>query len=328
MKVRLVGDIESNHSLSIINRYIYNYLKTKIEHIEQSNSVKTTNICDVEIRHTYPPCWYPSKSRFLIYIQEWEFTRVPLEWVINFNKLACCLIVPSEFTKEVYLYAGITIPIYVIPNGYNSKIFYPIQNTNKSYTFLYIGNDQYRKGMDILYNIWDNHFKNNEDINLIIKDCQYIYGSKHKYDWSVFTNVEYIVDDLKEKELAKLYQKSNCYLCLSRGESFCLPIAESAGCNIDILCPDFGPYKEIVSNVDFIKTHKVKVDPQEKFIGKPGDAFSNMGSHFYVFEPDKEDIINKMNYKIKVKRKTNYKKNIFTVEEVSKKYLDIIKQYV
>ena len=71
------------------------------------------------------------------------------------------LCVPSNYERDVFITGGLNPEkVTVIPNGYDDKIFnldpvdpYPGIDTSK-YNFIYVGNGQWRKGIDILLNAW------------------------------------------------------------------------------------------------------------------------------------------------------------------------------
>lgn len=323
MKIKFTGDTHTNHSLAIVNKNIVEYLK-KVKEI----LLVEDDTIDVEIRHSYPPKWNPSKAKVLIFIQEWEFERCPLEWVINFNAMANRLIVPSDYLKNIYEEAGIRIPISVIPNGCDTSVFKSIgKPITKPFKFLYIGSYQFRKGYDILKEVWETYFKDNSNIELHIKDMSHVYGKKNGkvIERINASNTFYYDDEMSIIEMATLYQKCDCLICCSRGESYCMPIAEAISCGLDLICPKEGPYKEIVSKQSsFVLCKKTVVDPYQTFIGKKGDSFTNMGSHFHVYEVIKEDLA-RLIYEKKDKKEKHSKQKILNWTQVGKKYFNIIK---
>ena len=81
---------------------------------------------DIQIRHTYPPVWnWPVGDKTkVIYIQPWEYPKVPFEWQYKFETFADGLIVPSNYIKQIFLDGGLSpSKAFVVPNGFNPKIF-------------------------------------------------------------------------------------------------------------------------------------------------------------------------------------------------------------
>ena len=64
----------------------------------------------------------------------------------------------------------------MIPNGYDPHLFNTSTRTSQLYsphnkfTFVYVGNNQYRKGLDILLNAWQEVTSQKDNVKLIIKD--------------------------------------------------------------------------------------------------------------------------------------------------------------
>ena len=186
---------------------------------------------------------------------------------------------------------------------------------------------------DILYEIWDKYFGKVEEMELYVKDMNHVYGKKDGKCIKRMinsTNVNYIDEELNEDEIGELYRKCDCVIVCSRGESYCMPVLEGLVNGLDIICPNNGPYKEIIQDEKcYVKCRKVIVDPIDKFIGKRGDAFTNMGKHFEIYEVIKEELVKKIIEKKEEHRSTEEVKNIskrcYTWREVGKKYFDILK---
>ena len=125
INVELLGKFFDNHSLSIINRYLalklsksknINLCITPLDNINPDYNLNISTIkqlekialndldrVDIQLRHTYPPVWnWPeSKDTKVIYIQPWEFPKVPFEWQYKFETFADALCVPSEYERQI-----------------------------------------------------------------------------------------------------------------------------------------------------------------------------------------------------------------------------------
>lgn len=299
MNILFHGKLTGTHSLSIINYHIVRELQRN-GHKNIHLKIKEGIDYDIEIRHTYPPNFKRSVAKKLVFIQPWEFKKVPMEWVYQFNRKADLLIVPSTYNKEIYENAGIDCPIYVIPNGLDNQMIENKNMDSKEYTtYLYIGSHQYRKGIDILLDVWEDSFSNDPNKRLIVKLMNHVYGKSITIQERIknIPNARLITDELET--LKHLYDKSDILIVPSRGEAFCMPIMEAISHGINyVICPEVGPYKEYITINSYLKCKQEIVNPVETFIGKPGDSFSGMGGHFIVSSPLKADL----EYKIK-----NYK---------------------
>ena len=108
---------------------------------------------------------------------EHPFVKIPFEWQYKFEQFADYLVTPSTWSMNNFLDAGLgPHKAAVIPNGYDSNLFNTLTRTsqlyspNNKFTFVYVGNSQYRKGLDILLNAWQNVTSQKDNVKLIIKD--------------------------------------------------------------------------------------------------------------------------------------------------------------
>ena len=245
MVIELVGKFFDNHSLSIINRNlairlaeqldvelvitsldnydpVHKLEKKTVKKLKSLQQKEIDKEIDVQVRHCYPPVWtWPvSEKTKVIYIQPWEFTKAPFEWQYKFETFADALIVPSNYEANVFKLGGLNPDnLFVIPNGYDENIFnttktdtHPAVNPKK-FNYVYVGNPQWRKGLDILINAWGKCFKKWDNANLIIKDSPRIYGYNNVLNEIIKmqykTNcgpITYISDDMSDLEMASLYK--------------------------------------------------------------------------------------------------------------------------
>ena len=133
-QVEIIGKFYDNHSLAIINREIairlsdkekYPDIKLAITPMDQYDSkhkVKKDSLkilkeleaneveADIQIRHTYPPMWrWPALDKTkVVYIQPWEYTKIPFEWQYKFEQFADYLITPSQWSMNNFLDSGLS----------------------------------------------------------------------------------------------------------------------------------------------------------------------------------------------------------------------------
>lgn len=332
INIEILGKFFDNHSLSIINREIalhlnnhkdfnvyvtpldsvspeFNLAKSVIKTIK-SLAAKTCEIPDIQIRHSYPPIWnWPShKETKVIYIQPWEFAKVPFEWQYKFETFADMLCVPSTYERDVFVTGGMNPEkIAVVPNGYDDKIFnldpvdpYPGIDPNK-YNFIYVGNGQWRKGIDILLNAWKDAFRKFDNCTLIVKDNPKVYGVNNllneiiKLEYKTqCAEITYIDKQLSNKEMASIYKNCRFVIHPYRAEGFGMHIQEAVACGCFPFLPDQGPHNdfippEIGARFDTIQQH-IDITNPEIFALKPGDATSLMSTHTFANEPVRENV--------------------------------------
>lgn len=359
MLIEIVGKFYDNHSLSIVNRYLAlqlsKYAKVIIspidgfkpeakldkETLQALENLKATSSDttppDVQIRHTYPPIWrWPSSNNTkVVFIQPWEFSRVPFEWQYKFETFADALITFTRWTAAVYHEGGLNPErLFSIPIGYNPEIFYTDRSTPKRdrYTFLFVGCDQYRKGFDILLRAWANSFTSADNVELIVKDTPQVYGKtklqeqlielQYKNDLGKIT---YIDEGYSESQMADLYRSVDVLVHPYRGEGFGMPVQEAIACGTIPLVTGRGCTDEFVTDYKIKSTQKL-VDINSIFAGKPGDSFNLMGSHTWIIEPDVLDLIEKMKMLYNTRKKAIPRSDkIKTWDEVGEQYYKAIK---
>lgn len=366
MKIEIVGKFFDNHSLSIVNRYLaLGLLKNKInitlsaiDKPDPSNKVDTEQlkqlvplvgkdigVPNIQIRHTYPPIWkWPIDSiTKVVYIQPWEFSKVPMEWVYKFDTFADHLIVPSNWTREIYLEAGINPDrVTCIPNGYNPAVFKPGNGTKpKKFTFTFVGCAQHRKGLDILINAYSKSFVAADLTKLVIKDSPAIYGVNNllgellrlQYTTQC-AEIELINDNLSEQEMADLYRDTSVLVHPYRGEGFGMHVQEAMACGAFPLVTGSGPTDDFIDESCGLRinTRRKIVDLTQPsiFAIKPGDSLSNMGAHAWILEPDEADLANKMRYlyshheREEILNRVNTASKLHTWDQVALKYVELL----
>ena len=370
--VEILGKFYDNHSLAIINRKIaielskysenVNVYITPLDRYSSSNNLDKEEVKvlktleknsseepDIQIRHTYPPMWrFPvSKKTKIIYIQPWEYSKIPLEWQYKWENFADAVITPSMWTGDKYLDAGLNPErLHIIPNGYNPEIYNTEPEESKffdpkKFTFLFVGTHQTRKGLDILLNVWKDAFVKADNVQLFIKDTPQIYG--HNNLLSQILSLQYHVDCgkiiynsdlLSDKDMANIYKNSKVVVHPYRGEGFGMHIQESVACGAFPIITSQGPTEEFIpQEIGFrINTQRKAVDltSPELFAVKPGDSLTNMGGHAWILEPEAEHL--KFNMRLiyshherkKFFDKVKEYENPNTWENVGKKYLETI----
>ena len=372
LNIEFIGKFFDSHSLSIVNRNIVKYLSSHSDKInlaitpldtfdirhnrlskEELSLIKKLSLTelpvkepDIQLRHSYPPIfrWPLSNKTKVIFIQPWEFTKVPFEWQYKFETFADALITPSKWTANIYLSGGLNPDkLYVIPNGVDPSLFNTENRDRKGkpFTFTFVGNAQYRKGVDILLNAWIKAFDRSENVQLIIKDNPEIYGSTNLLDEVLkaqykthCAKIKYDDSILTSEEMANLYKNTDVLVHPYRGEGFGMHIQEAMACGAFPLVSSNGATDDFVSNsngmlIDVDKKYISISEPQVMAM-KDGDSMTLMGGHTSINEPKVEDLINKMQFLVRnvanrqdLEKKVIENSKLNTWESVAKKYLDV-----
>ena len=332
INVEILGKFFDNHSLSIINRHIalklsksknINLCITPLDSINPDFNIEIQTIkklekialndidkIDVQLRHSYPPIWnWPeNKETKVIYIQPWEFAKVPFEWQYKFETFADAICVPSEYERQVFITGGIDPDkIFTIPNGYDPNVFNnepaePIDGIDpKKYNFIFVGNGQWRKGADILLNAWKDAFAKYDNCAIIIKDNPSVYGINNLLNEIVkmqyktgCAEIIYMDDNMSEQQMANMYKNCKFIVHPYRAEGFGMHIQEAVACGCFPILPATGPHTEFIPENVGIRTpttkNMINIDSPELFALKPGDATTLMSTHTFAEEPSREGL--------------------------------------
>lgn len=364
MQIEFLGKFYDNHSLSIVNRNIaielhkqgvelriipldsfdpvFKVAKDQVKILKQLEAVIFEKPASIQLRHTYPPVWqWPEHSSTkVVYIQPWEFPKAPFEWQYKFETFADALIVPSKYCETVFSKGGMNPSrLHVVPNGYNEEVFYEsdVEKDNKL-RFIFVGNHQWRKGLDILLSAWVKAFNKSDNARLIVKDSPRIYGQsnilseivklQYKYNCA---GIEYINDDLSDVEMAELYRRSDILVHPYRAEGFGMHVQEAMACGCIPIVSANGPTEDFVSDSAGIKVpvfqKSININDPGIFATKPGDATTLMSTHTFINEPSVEHLVNAMQYlyfshdRATIMNEMRRNKNINTWSSVAASYI-------
>jgi glycosyltransferase involved in cell wall biosynthesis len=328
--VELLGKFYDNHSLSIINRNIALQLANDEDislfitpldnydsqyHVDKKEVKILKGLCrdvgepDVQIRLTYPPIWrYPvSDKTKIIYVQPWEYPRVPSEWQYKWETFADGVISISQWTSDKFLDGGINpSELFTIPCGYKPDVFNPAPEPSKffdakKFTFVFVGNAQKRKGLDVLLNTWKDTFVRADNVQLFIKDNVNVYGQSNVLPQILAmqyrtdcAKIIYNDDMISDQDMANIYKNAKVLVHPFRGEGFGMHIQEAVACGVLPIYTRGGPPDEFIpEEVGFkINSTKTIVDMTnpELFAVKPGDSLTLMGGHSWILEPDADNM--------------------------------------
>lgn len=374
MIIEILGKFYDNHSLTIINRYLALLLSEKegvqlcitpldqyspesklpkkiVKKLKQLESVENETSPDIQIRHSYPPVWnWPKDAKTkVIFIQPWEFSKVPFEWQYKWETFTDHLIVPSNYIKDVITQGGMNPDeVTVVPNGYDESIYKKKGDKLTKYgidpdkfNFLYVGNSQWRKGLDILINEWHSSFKKFDNAKLIIKDNPAIYGKNNVLNEIIkmqyktgCASVIYIDDELSNEEMAALYRSSKVVVHPYRAEGFGMHVQEAVACGCLPILPIIGPHQDFIApDVGIrVEVQQVPIDisSNQVFAQKPGDAFTLMNTHTFANEPVGQNLKKALQWiyhshdKKEAFAKLNDVELINTWSNVANEYLEVI----
>ncbi len=253
----------------------------------------------VIIHNDYPRFWrnYSFAKSYGFFVH--EGTRVDPSWINIINQMADEVFVLSKATKNLAIWNGIIKPIHIIPAGVNPDVFKPKKFKNKKFVFSFVnswtGSEKDRKGFPLVLKAFVEEFKKEKDVVLYAKISTFwqnpfdvkkaIINILGKWDDRI-----YIDAGLKsQEEIAEIYQKSDCVVLPTNGESFGLTIAEAMACG----CPVIVTKDKNSGHMDFTNDELVYYIKTKGF--EQGDRrFYVEGNLFPII--DFEDLKKQMRY--------------------------------
>lgn len=294
---------------------------------------------DITIRNMYPPRVRDVNGAINLQSFGWEESLIPKKYVNDFNKYSDGIGTMSDYVTQVLINNGITIPVKTmgigvsLPRNYVDLPPYKLA-TGKKFRFLHISSAFPRKGVDVLIKGFYKAFTCKDDVCLVLKTFPNIHNnvkdiiSRLNSEFPSHPEIEWYDEDLSDNKLYGLYKSCNCYVQVSRGEGFGLPVAEAMLAKIPVIVsPNSGM-------ADFCN---------EETSWIVGFDMAEAGSHLQVdgsktpsfwFEPRIDDLVNQFRFVYqyyeddivlqKVQKAFNLISEKFTWSAVADRWLDFI----
>ena len=194
-------------------------------------------------------------TKYKIIYTMFESDKIPEDWV-DYLHAADLVIVPSRWCQKVFKEGG--VDSIVVPLGYNDKVFtYKRRKKQDKYTFLHYDAFNARKGHFEVLEAFDQEFKHDEPVKLILKTSREIVGVPIVP--SQYPNIEVVYGKVPEQELADLCYRSDAFVFPSRGEGFGITPLEAMATGLPAIIPNTHGISEY-----FNPKYMLGVDASEK----------------------------------------------------------------
>lgn len=173
------------------------------------------------------------------------------ERAVQLTQYATAMVVPSKFSRDAYVSSGVKVPVYVVPHGVDQSYIDAPPRQPSAFASLaqlkagpgakliisYVLHSPYRKGLDILLQVYRELRRERRDVRLVIKDSLGVKlvddGERYVYrGW------------LTEEQKAELFDLSDLYLLTSRGGGFEHPPLEALARGVPVLAAEGGSWQD------------------------------------------------------------------------------------
>lgn len=251
-----------------------------------SRSTNQTKDFDISIQVQLPNEWDPNIAKFNIGITAAvETDKCNPAWVDAVNKMSV-VVVPSDHVKKTLTASGnVTTPIHVIGEWFLPEILthkdpLPL-DLKTSFNFLIVSQMTAQNSADDRKNILDtlkwmlDVFKDDKDVGIILKtnfgrgtkiDKKFTQDNVEKFikqhRKGAFPRIHLLHGIMTSEEIARLYRHPSikCYVNLTRGEGFGLPILEAAVAELPVIATNWSAHLDFMKLGKFVAVDYTLVD--------------------------------------------------------------------
>lgn len=252
---------------------------------------------DVTIQLQLPNEWHPGLGTFNIGMTAGvEADRCNPQWIEHVNQMNLVL-VPSEFTKEVFMRSGkVTTRIEVVPESFFDEILNADKipaldlgletETNLLVFGQITGGDAMsdRKNLPFTLKWLFEAFANNPKVGIVLKTNMSRFTEADKFlcensmkqllneiNKPANPKLYLLHGEMSEEEVVGLFKhpKISALVTLTHGEGFGLPILEAAAMGVPVIASGWSAHTEFLNHGKYIKVDtSVGPVPQSRFDGQ------------------------------------------------------------
>ncbi len=203
---------------------------------------------DIHLRNTWPPATHDMVGRFNAYVNfAWEELEVPQYMIERFNRDLDLVMVTANFVKQAFVQSGLTVPVEVVGNGTDHVALdaglntpSPLPSTGRK-RILHVSSCFPRKGIDALVDAFTQTFKQNEQVELVIKTFpnpdNILSSVMERFSDRLPAAAPIVIvnDHYTSEQMLALYRTASLVAAPSRGEGFGLPLAEAMRLDIPVV---------------------------------------------------------------------------------------------
>ncbi|HEY8022456.1 MAG TPA: glycosyltransferase [Thermoanaerobaculia bacterium] len=195
-------------------------------------------------------------ARYRIGYTMLEVDGFPDDWVRRANRMDEVW-VPSAFNRDGFLRCGLERPIHVVPLGVDTDYFHPgvraHKNPDGEFVFLSIFEWGERKEPWLLLKAFNEVFSAREPVRLLCKVINRDSALSLREEIRRLRlkesggRISYLFNlDFPHYQLGSLYASADCFVAVSRGEGWNMPLMEAMACGLPAIATDWGGHQAFV----------------------------------------------------------------------------------
>jgi glycosyltransferase involved in cell wall biosynthesis len=212
------------------------------------------------------------------------------------------IFMPSNWAKNVLEADGIKKPVVVCPMGVDTSVFNAEVPKDKSerntYIFINVGKFEIRKGHDILVDIFNSAFNEDDDVELWMINHNPFLNKEQLSRWidlyknsKLASKIRFFPRIQDQKSLAKIISYSDCGIFPSRGEGWNNEAIELMAMNKPIIITNYSAHTEFCN-----KDNSYLVDITNTTPAFDDMWFNGEGNWALIEQPQIDQFVDYMRY--------------------------------
>jgi len=202
------------------------------------------------------------------------FTDIEKHHLGHVDKIFVC----SQWAKDVVLKEISTKEenVHVIPLGVDSTIFQAQSRDVAKTVFFNCGKWEVRKGHDVLVDVFNKAFKDDDDVELWMMCDNPFYSPDEQKEWENLYTTSKLGSKIRiinrvntQKEVYNIMSSSDCGVFPSRAEGWNLELLEMMSCGKHVIATDYSAHTEFCT-----KENSLLVTIEEKEVAFDGKWFT------------------------------------------------------
>lgn len=199
---------------------------------------------DIELLHASSHLYNRHNYKRSVLWFPYEAHHVPSKLIAKANE-ADMIIASCAHNRQTFMQCGITKPIKMCRLGIDiDKYKFKIRKVGKRFIFLWVGQNNIRKGWDLIPKAFAKSFTKNDAVVLIMKTT----GGDRQEVFQLHENIFIDSRNLSDADMLDMYYSANAFVFPSRGEGSGLPAIEAMSTGCLVIAPAIQGLKEFINN--------------------------------------------------------------------------------